>query len=265
MEFKVNVKLMGGLGNYLFQIAAAYSYGLEHNKGVLITYGDSVVVHKNILTYSDNILHSLHMESNTNLSTYSRYQEPHFHYVKIPPIEGNIHLKGYFQSEKYFKEYEEVIQKLFEYPEEIVNNVRDNYLSVLDGGACSLHVRRGDYLTKPNIHPTQTLDYYKKAISYIPKDNKLLVFSDDIKWCKENLTTLFDNEIIFIEGNADYVDLLLMSMCDNNIICNSSFSWWGAWLNKNRDKKVITPLNWFGPVLSGNNTKDLIPTEWVKI
>lgn len=265
MESKVNVKLMGGLGNYLFQIAAAYSYGLGYNKKVVITYGDSVIVHKNILTYSDNILHNLHMESNTDLSNYKGYQEPHFHYESIPLIEGNLQLNGYFQSEKYFIKHSDEIKNLFKYPKHMVDETKEKFSDLLKGNTCSLHVRRGDYLTKPNIHPTQDLEYYKKAVSYLPKDSKLLVFSDDISWCRNNFEGIFDNEIVFVEGNTDYIDLLLMSLCDNNIICNSSFSWWSAWLNSNDSKVIVSPNKWFGPVLSDHNTKDLIPDNWHRI
>ena len=89
----------------------------------------------------------------------------------------------------------------------------------------------------------------------------IVVFSDDIPWCKENL--IFDN-IIFIEGNKDYEDLWLMSLCEHNIIANSSFSWWGAWLNENKNKKVVSPLNWFGQQ-SNTNQSDIVPESWIKI
>ena len=127
---------------------------------------------------------------------------------------------------------------------------------------CSIHVRRGDYLTKPNIHPTQTINYYMDAVKLMSPNTLFLVFSDDIGWCKDNFKD-FTN-IVFIEGNSDYEDLLLMSLCDNNIICNSSFSWWAAWLNQNPNKKVVAPKLWFGSGLN-HNTKDITPENWIEL
>ena len=92
-------------------------------------------------------------------------------------------------------------------------------------------------------------------------DITYLIFSNDIEWCKKNF---IGNQFIFIEGEKDYIDLWLMSLCKNNIIANSSFSWWGAWLNTNSDKKVITPKNWFGPAIN-HSTQDLIPEKWFMI
>jgi len=119
-----------------------------------------------------------------------------------------------------------------------------------------LHVRRGDYLQLPTHHPTCTIDYYHKALANF--DGKVLVFSDDIDWCRK---TFQDPRFEFVKGNLDYIDLYLMSMCKNNIIANSSFSWWAAWLNDNKDKKVIAPKKWFGPAIS-HNTMDLYPKKW---
>ncbi len=129
---------------------------------------------------------------------------------------------------------------------------------------CSIHVRRGDYLNSPNHHPVQNMNYYMKAIKQMPKDSIFLIFSDDISWCKANFPDV-PEKFIFVEGNADYEDLLLMSLCKNNIMCNSTFSWWGAWLNKNPNKKVIAPSVWFGPAYANHNTEDLYCEGWIKI
>ena len=127
---------------------------------------------------------------------------------------------------------------------------------------CSIHVRRGDYLNSPNHHPTQNMNYYMRAIKEMPKDSVFLIFSDDIKWCKENFPNL-PEKFIFVEGNKDYEDLHLMTHCKNNIIANSTFSWWGAWLNSNSDKIVVAPKKWFGPALKNNDTKDLYCEGWI--
>ena len=111
------------------------------------------------------------------------------------------------------------------------------------------------------------IEYFFEGLNYIKQDicNKfnLVVFSDDIDWCKKNLSHLNDN-IVFVEGNKDYEDLFMMSYCDHNIISNSSFSWWSAWLNFNPHKMVIAPKNWFGP-MGPKDVQDLIPESFIKI
>jgi len=120
----------------------------------------------------------------------------------------------------------------------------------------SLHVRRTDYVQKAGFHPPCSMEYYEKALSII--EGNVLVFSDDLDWCKE---TFLGDRFTFISGNRDYQDLFLMSMCKNNIIANSSFSWWGAWLNTNLNKKVIAPKKWFGPHLK-ESSDDIYPNTW---
>jgi hypothetical protein len=120
----------------------------------------------------------------------------------------------------------------------------------------SLHVRRVDYVQKAGFHPPCSIEYYEKALSMI--EGNVLVFSDDLDWCKE---TFLGDRFTFISGNRDYQDLFLMSMCKNNIIANSTFSWWGAWLNTNLNKKVIAPSEWFGPHLK-ESSDDIYPNTW---
>ena len=124
-----------------------------------------------------------------------------------------------------------------------------------------MHIRRTDYTTSNGYHPVQTVEYYKKALEIIGEYDKLFIFSDDIEWCRNNLK--FDN-MIFIEGNTDIEDLYLISLCKHNIIANSSFSWWGAWLNKNPNKKVIAPSKWFGD-MANLNESDIVPEGWIRI
>jgi hypothetical protein len=108
------------------------------------------------------------------------------------------------------------------------------------------------------------VEYYQQSINIFDDDTyQYFVFSDDINWCKE---VFGENELIeYIDGNNQYVDLYLMTQCDHNIIGNSTFSWWGAWLNKNKNKKVIAPSIWFNPNRKDLNTKDMIPKDWIKI
>jgi hypothetical protein len=146
-------------------------------------------------------------------------------------------------------------------PNEEMDEYLKKYHNLLDDNTCSVHIRRGDYLRFPNDHPTLLNDYYFKSFDKMKKNTKFIVFSDDITWCKDNIK---GNNMFYIEDETDYVNLILMSLCKHNIIANSSFSWWGAWLNKNKNKKVIAPKIWFGPN-KNLNTKDLIPNKWITI
>jgi hypothetical protein len=269
---EVTIKLAGGLGNYMFQIACAHAYALKNNKKPIFTIDDSIVIHKHLNAYKENILSNVVFLNNKDTKGFNIFNENGFHYNEIPNIEGNVYLNGYFQSEKYFKEYEKEIRDLFSYPKELPLDYEDseNSLSykykILNtfNNTCSIHVRRGDYLNSPNHHPTQNMNYYMKAIRQMPKDTVFFIFSDDIAWCKANFPDL-PEKFKFVEGNTDYEDLRIMTCCKHNIICNSTFSWWAAWLNKNPDKKVIIPATWFGPAYANYNTDDLYCENWIKI
>jgi hypothetical protein len=254
----VSSYLMGGLGNYLFQIAAGYSKSLDLGEKFIINPNNIQVVHKPIDIYMDNILKNLIFDN--NFVTSQIYNEPHFHYSPIPDFMLPTYLHGYFQSEKYFKHNRNKILEFFTC-DDVINKIHEKYKNNLSNGSCSIHVRRGDYLNLPDHHPTQDMEYYKKAISIVGSDKTFFIFSDDIRWCKENFNFL-DN-VIYCENNEDYEDLYLMSLCDDNIIANSSFSWWGAWLNKNESKKVISPKKWFGPSKSNFITNDIYCEKWV--
>lgn len=261
---EISVKLQGGLGNYMFQIACAHAYGLKYNKKPIFTTDDSIVIHKHIINYKDNVLSNVNLVTEKNNEPHTIYQEPGFSYNDINEIAGNVYLNGYFQSEKYFKEVTPEIKNLFSYPQTYRDQVFENYKQLLLQNTCSIHVRRGDYLNSPNHHPAQSMNYYMKAIKQMPKDTIFLIFSDDITWCKQNFPDL-PEKFKFIDGNLDHEDLFLMSMCKNNIICNSTFSWWAAWLNNNPEKKIIIPKSWFGPAYSHYNTEDLYCENWIKI
>jgi hypothetical protein len=261
---EVTVKLIGGLGNIMFQIACGYAYALKHDKKSFFTTNDSIVVHKNANTYKESVLSNVELLPTKDIGISTVFNENGFHFTEIPAIDENVYMNGYFQSEKYFKEYRNDILDLFSYPQKYKEEVFEKYKNLLSQNTCSIHVRRGDYLNLQNHHPIQNMNYYMKAIKQMPKDSIFLIFSDDIAWCKANFPDL-PEKFKFIESGVDHEDLLLMSMCKNNIICNSSFSWWAAWLNQNSDKKVIIPSVWFGPAYESHNTKDLYCENWIKI
>lgn len=166
-----------------------------------------------------------------------------FHYEekKIPNV---CIIEGFFQSEKYFPNTRDKILNLFNIGDKKINKV-------------AVHVRRGDYLKNPNYHTVLKREYYDKAFKMFP-DKEMLVFSDDLEWCRQNF---LGERFSFMDKGNDLQQIMLMSMCEHNIIANSSFSWWGAWLNKDENKKVVAPKDWFGPLV-GLETKDIYCDSW---
>lgn len=175
------------------------------------------------------------------------------------------YLDGYWQSEKYFGVHSDTIRNDFKFPLLDIKN-KDYADKILQSEAISIHIRMGDYVNHPLHGGICTLDYYHKAIDLIKSkviNPKFFVFSNDIEWCENNLDLLDANYITGNDGENSFRDMQLMSICKHNIIANSSFSWWGAWLNSNPDKIVIAPNKWFNdPTI---NTKDLLPDSWIQI
>jgi hypothetical protein len=257
----ISIDIKGGLGNILFQVATAYSLSLKHDMELIVDLTYYHGAHHNINKYKNNILRNIKF-SDTHL-LYPSFWETTFDHKEIPECVGNTKLIGYFQSEKYFNKHRKEILDLFSPVDDTVFKVQKLYSEILNIKTCSIHVRRGDYLSLPNHHPALDIEYYKKAIDIVGQDFTFLIFSDDINWCKSNFD--FISNKIFVDNLDDFEELYLMSLCDNNIIANSSFSWWGAWLSFKENKKVIGPKKWFGPYLQSNNTKDLLPENWISI
>jgi hypothetical protein len=242
----VYVKFDGRLGNQLFQLAAGIALATENN--------DKVVAPES--KYYKFINYTPNLDSFKQYSVH--YTEPFFHYQKIPYTKDML-LAGYFQSEKYFDTYSNVIKDLFSLKKVYEDQIKEKYKDLLEQETISLHVRRTDYVQLNDFHPVLSLEYYKQALDYIDsKGKKVVVFSDDIEWCK---TAFVGTKFVHIEKNLDIVDMFLMSYCTHNIIANSSFSWWGAYLNRNKNKKVVAPSNWFGPKLD-YSPKDIYCKEW---
>jgi hypothetical protein len=252
-------KLQGGLGNQLFQWAVSRSLSIKNNTEYYfdMSYFSSP-------NYSSVVKWNFELDKfNIKLNKPSNFLKlehiiDNFHYKEI---NDNSYLDGYWQSEKYFIENEETIRLDLKIKNELMIYLYHKY-SILLENTVSIHVRRGDYLNLSEFHPIQTIEYYEKAYSLINDKNiNVVVLSNDIQWCKDNFK--FDN-ITYIEGETNIVDMYIMSLCKHNIIANSSFSWWGAWLNNNKNKKVIAPVNWFGPK-ANIYTGDIIPKKWIII
>jgi hypothetical protein len=186
------------------------------------------------------------------------YSETEFTFNKETlSLPDNVNIHGYFQNERYFLHCREEILNCFTFKDNIISRG-----SNVERDSVSVHVRRGDYTQYPDHHPTQSPEYYKKALEISDKKN-IYVFSDDLVWCKNNISAPNKN-MIFLEEPDPFVSLLMMSLCEDNIISNSSYGWWAAWLNKNQDKKVIGPTLWFGPSMR-KDTSDILPPSWIKI
>ena len=189
---------------------------------------------------------------------------------KILEKKGDMYLDGFWQSEKYFSDIADTIRKDFTLKEKM-SPAGESASRKISAEKCpvSLHVRRGDYVShaKTNsIFGTCSPEYYRKAVSIIREkapDARFFVFSDDIAWAKENLE--LPENTVFVSDPAirDYEELVLMSRCGHHIIANSSFSWWGAWLDPNPEKVVIAPARWFNG--SPKVYKDVVPDSWIKI
>jgi hypothetical protein len=196
--------------------------------------------------------------------------EPQFGYwPEFESIPDHCCLSGYWQSEKYFKRYESAIRGEFAFRHPLDARNAELAAEIGSVSAVSLHVRRGDYSSNPKtraIHGLCSLEYYRAAIEHIAKRVELpcfFVFSDDIGWARDHLDVGFRCSFIgHNQGERNFVDMHLMSLCKHHIIANSSFSWWGAWLNPDPEKTVIAPRRWFA---NDTPTGDLIPEEWVRL
>lgn len=245
--------LKGGLGNILFQIATTLEFSKKLNVGCSFP---NLQEHLIFLQREGNcnpnlrdITHYKDLFGNFNSTSPPRGTQKitfPFHYVE-KQIPRECIIDGFFQSEKYFKNSRQEMLSLFK-ERQTINKV-------------SVHVRRGDYIKKQQHHNVLSKNYYLKAFEMFP-DQKFLMFSDDIKWCQE---IFVNQEIEFFKGSTDIEDLEMMSSCHSNIIANSSFSWWAAWLNRNQHKKVVCPSQWVGPALSHLNTSDIHCGDWIKI
>lgn len=181
-------------------------------------------------------------------------------------IKGDAYFDGYFQSEKYFLKIRNEILEAFSLREALDEKNRQILDKITNTNSISLHVRRGDYINLQEIHGLCDLQYYKNAINYMAgkiENPHFFLFSDDIDWVKENLKIDYPYTVVDINNEKTaYFDLELMKNCKHNIIANSSFSWWGAWLNQNQAKIVAAPARWFTNVNS--NYKDIIPEDWIE-
>ena len=256
---------MGQLGNQMFQYAALKGIAAKHNYKTIIPSHNEVIV--------DALGNKLRIElfdafdipmgpMDVGYIPHERnVQEPHYHFSQelLDNCPDNVSLVGYFQSEKYFKHIEDDIRKLFG-PKEDALSCWASTQHLFDNPV-ALHIRRGDFLINSVHHHNLSMKYYEEALNQFDSDRQVIIFSDDTDWCKAQ--PLFEGDRFLVcEGGGPYTDLYMMSTCDDFIIANSTFSWWGAWLSYNKEKVVIYPDLWFGPNNIDKSTADLFPPEW---
>ena len=195
----------------------------------------------------------------------------------VDSCSDNTNLDGFFQTEKYFEKISDEIRSDFTFKDEYLKPCKE-FIDSLDTTPIFLHIRRGDAIGKEHYHPVAPMSYYVEALKRFDEDTPCFVFSDDLDWCKSQ--DLFKSDKFLFNDNIErydyqsmdgsgsmqytllpHVDLCLMSLCSGAIIVNSSFSWWGAWLQNNRGK-VIASKPWFGPSASHLDTSDVVPDHW---
>lgn len=279
----VITKIIGGLGNQIFQYACGYSLARNLN----------IELKLDVQAFQKYTLHNLSLQSlkinNQNATPReinklrkkwliypnhrNVFKERQFSYdPEFQNISHAVYLDGYWQSERYFQKYRNELIEILK-PRKAVSEYTQKILQEINNTtSISMHIRRGDYVNNEitnSIHGTCDLSYYHNAQNFLlenidKKNAKIFVFSDDIPWAKNSIKSKFP--LYFVDGNdasRNYEDMYLMSSCNHNIIANSSFSWWGAWLNNNSKKIVIAPDRWFTSLT--HDTKDLIPDNWIKL
>ena len=250
-------RLEGGLGNQMFQIAAAVGASCKHFRdyGINFDLPHSCIQGHPPTKYKDNLFNTI---PTTDIVPQTFHKEPHFQYHPIPHSDQDVLIWGYFQSDKYFEGFNEEIKRLFTFPEDVVKKI-DDRLEQIDKQLVGVHVRRGDYLRFPTIHPTCSVEYYKEAFSKFD-DCNFIVTSDDIPWCEQNLD---GDNVIFSNCVSELEDMYLLSQCNNSILSNGSFAWWGCYLGKDKEK-VVAPSAWFGPD-GPHDYRDVYREGWIQI
>ena len=264
---------MGGLGNQLSQIFTVIAYSLEHQIPFCLPRVKPKWDRRPL--YFDSVLSELTQFTTTSLpGTVVPYRESGFRYTKIPTYQSSVRLHGYFQAYRYFDPYRDEILRLIQFKQKVQDTLPK--LTNNEQSQVSLHFRIGDYRGKPHCHPLLPLSYYRSALRELLSDRPHEQFT--VMYCYQSedldlvgpmvaeLTKNFPN-LQFQACSTELADwevLIALSQCEYNIIANSTFSWWGAYLNQNSKKMVYYPSLWFGPGIKQDVT-DLFPSSWKRI
>lgn len=281
------VQVNGGLGNQLFQYSTAKALSIKKNALLLLDMSwfdqtgkkdglhyfsipDKIASNSELKPFYERGLLTKAVQRLKPSTKREIYREKFFHFdPDLFKVNDTVFLKGIWQSEKYFIDHEDALRQVLTIKEEYVGHLSSIKSELQSTNSISIHVRRGDYLTAValDVLGLQEKDYYKSAWSAITSkvtNAQAYFFSDDTKYVEEELMPLIPGKILSRPEPDNYIeDFYLMSQCKHNIIANSSFSWWAAWLNNNPDKWVVAPKKWFnnGP----KDTQDLIPHSWLRI
>jgi hypothetical protein len=254
---------MGGLGNIMFIVSNIYSLSIDrHDKYCVSDNTQSCTKRPQESVWLKTIFKDVKKVQGRPKYIRKMFREKGFSHQVIPNTD-HFEIHGYFQSAKYFDHNRSHIVKLFTTYKKQIQTKLDKIFPKTDKETVSIHIRRGDYVRLAEFHHVQKIEYYQKALSHFQdKDYHFIIFSDDIEWCQE--TDLFNQieDKTFITKTTDVQDLYLMSMCNHNIIANSSFSWWGSYLNENDTKKVVAPKIWFGPK-GPQDWQDIYMENWI--
>ena len=291
MNGTVTIRLMGGLGNQMFQYAAALGLAMRQGKALMLDishfeadktrpyYLCHLKVPQDIDTsarpakpVSNSITARVIRRIKRSTCSEGVYREPHFHFdPALFSLSGvDIRLNGYFQSPHYFDKVEELLRERFQ-PKAPLSVTAADWASRIAASprSISLHVRRGDYLKAPYsaVHTALDRGYYDRAVDLIQDlagEAEFFLFSDEPDFIAETFADLPRSHVVRSDPTAPWEDMFLMARCQHNIIANSSYSWWGAWPNPAVDKRVIAPARWFTPdELAARNALDLYPDNWI--
>jgi len=249
-------RLKGGLGNFMSQIAAGYSLALDKKVDFRIDPNRINSVHTHWKEYMSNIFRKIKIVSGVKGLSLYRYDGLTYKHINV---NDNVVIDGYFQSEKYYLKHKQAIIDLFKIDDVSLKYIQGKYGHLLNKNSCAIHVRRGNFLKISWYNKLEMGNYYNKAIDIIGRDKNFLIFSDDMVWCKNAFK---DINATFIEGEKDYIDMYLISMCQDVITANSTFSWWGAYLNTSKNSRIVTTATRF---TRKHSNKDLNPPNWIKI
>lgn len=244
------------MGNNLFQVATTLAYAWEHQIEAYFPGLAGDIPHLQHVFFRCNV-------RNPEGALAKTWAEPSHRYHRIP-FKRNVMLDGYFQSEKYFLKYRSKIIEHFQPTEDDTAYILQKYGDLLaHPKAVGVHLRWYFEDGSGNVFIQYGKDYLRKAMARFPKDSLFIICSNNSSFARQNIPNEVQN-VVFIENEADYIDLYLLSMCKHNIITNSTFGWWGAWLNTNPEKIVIAPATWLHP-MNGPPTEDVVPKSWKKL
>jgi rRNA-processing protein FCF1 len=268
-------RVLGGFGNQLFQYAIAkaiaqknkvtYKLDIEHFENYnlfkyrldLLQINENIASHKEIVKYHGDQSFKSKILRRT-ISPYFYREKRRYIYDPIVFDKNRIYLDGYWQNKDYFDDIAIELKQEFKL-REIPENIKSKLEEIKTTNSVSIHVRRGDYKQHTDFYMLD-LEYYMKAVSKIKDSNvKYYIFTNDKKWCNEKFNFLNNYEVVTCSKN-EVEDFYLMSQCKHNIIANSTFSWWAAWLNENNSKVIIAPKKW-----KLNQDTNWLPQDWIKI